>query len=230
MRIEHANLLKHYIDWYCRHHRRKDPLRDHPEQNVGIAKLRGWHASRRPDDDEGQSQASGGGNAPVHPGERHRQNRPRHTEDEQSDRDEPRAKLQAAQRISRHRAGTDRENARKHGHDHRVEIGPESVAAQIDEYVPPGVQRRRVVDERQIDRPVRHMDRQLHRCDDQPVKGKQHDEGPQAEQPVDDELRGGRHAAEPCWFEQLHARSLRIGWTMRLKKATQRMVDTNNSE
>ena len=62
--------------------------------------------------------------------------------------------------------------------DHRVDVRPERVVAELDEDVAPGVEGRLEVDERDVERALVDLVRRLERGHDQPVDREQDDERP----------------------------------------------------
>ena len=123
--------------------------------------------------------------------------------------------------------------------DDRVEVGPERVAAEIDEDVAPGMERRLEVDEGQVERAVVDLDRQLERGDQHPVERQQHDERPEARAARRSATLGaGAWLVDARRLEQAahqraavgaHAWYLRAGRTTKLKKETQVTVETKRS-
>jgi hypothetical protein len=159
-------------------------MRDQPERDVVVAEraLEAAAYGLNQQQEEGQRQSQR-----QLPGEiqaDHERDRERHRQDEQTDVAEPRPVGHAREPVARHAPERQRDHRARERHDHRVQIGPEGVGAEIDEDVLPGVQRRLEIDPHQIERPIVNLDWELEGGDEHPIEGEQHHERPEAQHQI----------------------------------------------
>ena len=102
MRVKQANRLKHHVEGNHNHDGRQDPLRDHPEQNIAIAKRHPEMAAKGAGQEEEHGQRHGRGHPPWHAGIGGCQNDPNDQQHENHDVAEFRSVLDPCQRIGRH--------------------------------------------------------------------------------------------------------------------------------
>src|SRR5579859_3450201 len=187
--IEQVQPLEQDVDRDDHRHRRQHPLRDEPEGDVVVAQraLKAVADNRQQQDEHGQ--AGHHGDLPGH-AEIYGDDDQRHADQEGEDGAHLRPVGEARQGVGAARAEEQRQHRAAERHHNGIPVGPEGVVAQVEEDIVPVVEGGLEVYERDIDRPAVDVDRLLERGDDQPVEGKQDDDGPQPQQQV--RGRGGQ--------------------------------------